>query len=148
MMMYDARVSPLRMFLPALNFPALLSCTAASMIVGMLWFSPLLFAEPWMKLAGVSSKSMKAGPGPWVYLVSMLTGFASALVLSYLMVLLNIRTTADAILLALFLWFALVALMSLNHFLYTGRSRSLWLIEVGYDLCMLLSSAVILSLWR
>jgi hypothetical protein len=34
------------------NLLAVLACAIAGMVVGFLWYSPMLFANPWMRLMG------------------------------------------------------------------------------------------------
>jgi hypothetical protein len=36
----------------SINLPAVLVATIYTMVVGFLWYSPLLFAKPWMKEMG------------------------------------------------------------------------------------------------
>jgi hypothetical protein len=36
----------------SINLPAVLVATISTMVVGFLWYSPLLFAKPWMKEMG------------------------------------------------------------------------------------------------
>ena len=40
----------------AVNYMTVLAAAVASMAVGLLWYSPLLFGKPWMKLMGLTDK--------------------------------------------------------------------------------------------
>ena len=40
------------MHVMGLNVWAVLVCALATMVIGFVWYSPLLFANPWMKLMG------------------------------------------------------------------------------------------------
>lgn len=47
-----------------INYLAVLVAAVLNMAIGALWYSPVLFAKPWMKAIGKSMKDMgKPGPG-------------------------------------------------------------------------------------
>ncbi|CAF1061192.1 unnamed protein product [Rotaria magnacalcarata] len=45
-----------------LNYFAIATCTLLNMILGMLWYSPILFGTLWVKLMGFDYKKMKNDP--------------------------------------------------------------------------------------
>lgn len=47
------------MDLSTLNIWALLVATLSAFLLGGLWYSPLLFANPWMKAAGISQEQIE-----------------------------------------------------------------------------------------
>lgn len=126
----------------------LLVATVASMLVGMLWFSPFMFAKAWMKHTGVKPQKMKKGPGPAAIFVSALTGFLMALAVASLFHLLAIQDVLSALGIVLVVWLGLYAFPQLNHHLYDGRSKELFFIYAGYNLVNLVLTAMILLAWR
>lgn len=69
----------LELFLPNVNYLAVLVAAIASMILGYLWYGPL-FGNMWKQLMGFTDKDMKKmkmSPK-----TSMILGFITALVIS------------------------------------------------------------------
>ena len=64
------------------NYLAILVAAVAGMIVGALWYSPLLFGNVWMKLMGLGRKQLQAakkkGMGKSYFL-----SFVALLVMAY-----------------------------------------------------------------
>ena len=70
-----------------LNWLAVLVAAISTMVVGFLWYSPLLFAKPWMREMGydpadkAKTDEMKKKAGP-AYLGSMIAGLLTAFTLA------------------------------------------------------------------
>ena len=47
--------------MPQVNFIAVLLCGIASLVLGGIWYSPLLFANAWQRAAGLSDEQAKSG---------------------------------------------------------------------------------------
>jgi hypothetical protein len=48
-----------------MNYLAVLVTAIVNMVIGALWYSPFLFAKPWMAFNNMTSESMKnVNPGP------------------------------------------------------------------------------------
>lgn len=129
---------------------AILLCTVASMVIGFAWYSPLLFAKPWMKLSGWTEKQMKenqkSGQMAKTYGISTLTSLVMAYVLNMLMNRSGINSIYPALMTAFWVWLGFVATTSITEVLYMKRSWTLYLINTGYQLATLLVMAVILVL--
>lgn len=46
----------------AVNYLAVITCTVINMVLGGLWYSPLLFGTTWVELMGYDFKKMKDDP--------------------------------------------------------------------------------------
>src|SRR6266404_3925414 len=70
-----------------LNLLAILVAAISTMLVGFIWYSPILFAKPWMREMGydpndkASAEKMRKGAGP-AYLGSLIASLVSAFVLA------------------------------------------------------------------
>ena len=70
-----------------LNWLAVLVAAVSTMVVGFLWYSPILFAKPWMREMGYDPddkakvQEMQKGAGP-AYLGSFLASLVSAFILA------------------------------------------------------------------
>src|SRR4029077_9586655 len=75
------------MHLHHVNLLAVLVAAIATMLVGFIWYSPILFAKPWMREMGydpddkASAEKMRKSAGP-AYLGSLLASIVSAFVLA------------------------------------------------------------------
>lgn len=116
------------------------------MILGMLWYSPLLFGNVWMQLSGITKESVD-GEKPNMartYLLSFLFSVVTVFILSYLFEQLYVTEIFEAIGLSVTVWFGFYALISAGEYLYTRQSWTLFAINAGYRLFFLIGSAIIL----
>ena len=104
----------------------------ATMPIGFLWYSPLLFATPWMHLSKVHHTQMKKGPGVFPFFVALFSSVVIAAIMSVLMHYLNISTVHSASKLGLLLWFAFDFLPSWMRHLFDRRPAELVLINSGH----------------
>jgi uncharacterized protein DUF1761 len=80
-----------------INLWAVLVCALATMVVGFLWYSPLLFAKPWMVLMGINPDDkaklaeMQKSAGP-SYMLALLASLASAVVLGKIIALATVNS--------------------------------------------------------
>ena len=65
------------------NLWAILLATVANQAIGALWFSPLLFATPWLKGVGLTKESIQANPSKMPFVVSLITALVLAVALSW-----------------------------------------------------------------
>ena len=47
--------------MPEVNLVAVLLCGISSLVLGGLWYSPLLFAKAWQRTAGLSDEQVAGG---------------------------------------------------------------------------------------
>lgn len=128
-----------------LNYWAVAVAAVSTMVIGSLWYGPLLFGKRWMKLAGVTS--MGKHPAK-----SMLGGFVSALVMSYVVgnfvVLLKVKDVAGAAQFAAWVWLGLIATVQIGSVLWEGKSVKLFFLNAAQSLIALFAMVVILAYWR
>ena len=63
----------------SINHVAVIVAALSDFLVGALWYSPLLFAKPWMKANRLTAEDLKKGNAALTYTVV----FILALVISY-----------------------------------------------------------------
>src|SRR5437867_13130828 len=90
------------------NYLAVLVAAVAVFVLGWLWYSPLLFFKPWMRLRGLDPAAAMAGAKMPVG--KLLIEFARCLVLAYvlarLVALLSVSSWTGAVHVGFFLWIA------------------------------------------
>ena len=131
-----------------LHFNALAIVTAAlvTFAVGGLWYSPILFARPWMRECGLTQEQARQAPMGRIFGLSAL----AALVMSA-----NLAAFLGAKATLAFGLFAGAATgigwvaMSLGvTYLFEQRSLKLWLIDSGYQVVAYTLMGGILGAWH
>lgn len=132
------------------NLIAVLVAGAASMAIGMLWYSRLLFGRAWMSAMSrtpetTETKKKESMAAP--LLVSFAGALLTAYILGVLLQSLYIVTALDAAFLGFLVWLGFVATATLTTAMFDFRSKTLFLINSGHQLAVLIASSVILALW-
>jgi mannitol-specific phosphotransferase system IIBC component len=129
-----------------INYVAVVIASIIAMILGIIWYGPL-FGTLWKKLNGFTEKKMKEMP--LTMKQGMLIGFIKTIILfSLLSVVINsigYVNITDAIISTLIIWLMFV-MYSLTSFVWEGKNLKLILINVSYDLVVLLIGALIIVL--
>jgi hypothetical protein len=130
------------------NVWGVLISAAFMMIIGMVWYSPLLFGKKWMELIGMTP-DMVAGAKQQgrksiaiMVLVSLVMSYVLAVIINNLLIL-SIRQAA---LVGLATWIGFVATTMSTEYLFVVQKRpwQLYLINTGYHLASLVVGSVIL----
>ncbi|HET7098691.1 MAG TPA: DUF1761 domain-containing protein [Patescibacteria group bacterium] len=131
------------------NWVTILASAVATMVLGFLWYSPILFGKEWMELIGLNKEDMEKAKKsmPKTYLVSALTSVITAFVLKQFIDLFYIVNIYDAVQLAFWVWFGFIATTLVTGVLFEGKSWKLFIINSGYQLASVILMSVILSYW-
>ncbi len=135
-----------------INLLAVLVAAVSTMVVGFLWYSPLLFAKPWMKEMGYDPndkarmEEMKKSAGP-AYGGSFLASLISAFILALFLHEMRVESLHIGLLVGFHAWLGFVATVQFTSALFTKQSMKLFGINTGYQLVCYLAMAAILSGW-
>ena len=140
------------MLLMCVNLLAVLGAGVACMVIGFLWYSPFLFAKPWMIAMGydpedkarIAEMQKKAGP---LYGISFLATLLSAFVLGKIIFHLAIATSLYGMKAGLAVWAGFVMTVQLTDKLFGNRPWTLFFINTGYQLVCYLVMGAILGKW-
>ena len=141
------------MHIMGVNLWAVLVAAVATMPLGFLWYSPMLFANPWMKLMGydpndkASAERMRKSAGP-AYLGSLIASVVSAFVLALFLHEMHVQSLEIGLLVGSHVWLGFVATVQLTGALFTKQSMKLFAINTGYQLVCYLVMSAILTIWR
>jgi hypothetical protein len=137
--------------LHSLNLLAIFVAGLSTMAVGFLWYSPLLFAKPWMREMGYDpndkskAEEMRKSAGP-AYLGSLLAGFVSAFILALFLHEMHTQSVEIGLLVGFHVWLGFVATVQLTGALFAKQSMRLLGINTGYQLvCYLVMSAILVA---
>jgi len=139
------------MALPAvsINYLAVLVAAIVAFFFGWLWHGPL-FGKVWMKLSGMTEKSMKSmkkssmmKPMAIAFVISLIAIFVLSLFVDYA----QATTVFDALEVACLVWLGFVVPMLASGSLWEGKSWKLFGFGAVYHLINLSIISIILTLW-
>lgn len=132
------------------NYLPVLVAAVAVFVLGWLWYSPLLFLKPWMRLRGLDPVAAMAGAK--VPAGKLLIELARCLVLAYVIArfvaLLGITSWIGALHFGLFLWIGFPVILLTGSVLWDNTPFGVAAIHAGDWLVKLLVISIIVSLWH
>ncbi len=129
------------------NYLAVVVAALATMLIGALWYSPLLFGKVWMTAHGYSQEQMQKKAGR-AYIVSLFCYAAMALVLAVLVSYVGVSTAPQGAFLGFLVWVGFLATLGLTAHVFSEKPLSTYLIDTGYQLTYAVAMGVILAAWR
>lgn len=127
----------------SINFLAILVAGLSAFVLGSLWYSPLLFGDVWMKLAG--TKKGKKDKYMWlrflIYLIGMLV---MSFVLAHFLIFAAAVTYIEGLITAFWLWLGFIAPITIGGVLWENKSIKLFALNNAYNLIALGLMATIL----
>jgi hypothetical protein len=140
------------MFLLDVNLWSVLVAAVATMVVGFLWYSPLLFARPWMVAMGydpdnkakIQEMQKSAGKS---YAISFVASLVTAFVLGKVIDITSVNTVLYGMKVGFAMWLGFVTTVQLTAKLFGDQSTRLYLINTGYQLVCYLAMGAILAVW-
>lgn len=136
-----------------INLLAVLVAAISTMVVGFLWYSPLLFAKAWMREMGydpndkAKMEEMKKSAGR-AYAGSFVASLISAFVLALFLHWVRAEGLHYGLLVGFHVWLGFVATVQLTGVLFMKQSMKLFAINTGYQLVCYLAMGAILTVWR
>jgi len=135
-----------------INLWAILGAAIATMIVGFVWYSPALFARPWMVAMGydpddkTKSEEMRKGAAK-MYSIAFILCLLGAFVLAKIIAGLTINTALYGMKVGFAVWLGFLMPVQLTDKMFSQRPFKLFLINTGYQLVAYLVMGAILGKW-
>lgn len=133
------------------NYFAVIIAAVASMIAGMLWYSPFLFGNLWLKLSGWDKKRMHSHKSKGMtahYLLAFVCALITACVLGQFVSFLAITQLITGLQVVFLLWLGFIATVLMGSVLWEGKSWGAYFITSIYYLVNLSIMVSILILWN
>jgi len=136
----------------SVNLWSVLVAAIATMAIGFLWYSPILFARPWMVLMGYDPDDkaklaeMQKGAGK-LYGISFVASLVAAFVLSKIIFGLAINSALYGLKVGFAVWLGFVATVQLTDSLFSKKPAKLFLINTGYQLVCYLAMGAMIGAW-
>lgn len=136
--------------IPEINIWAVLLATLSSMVVGSVWYTPRVFGNYWMRVAGVTpSGDAKDAVKP--ILITLLVSLVSAWVLAGSAAISQHfyggNFLANTLVTALILWAGFTASRFITHDAFEGRPAGLTVLNCAHELVTLMVMALIIGLF-
>lgn len=129
-----------------INVLAVVVAAAAGIALGFLWYSPVAFGKPWMRLVGKRQEDL-GNPGPAYALTtlgSLLAAVATAVVLEGF----GARTFVSGLGIGALLGVGVVAPVLATDHVFSGRPIALYLLNVTYHVLSFILMGAILGAWQ
>ena len=127
-----------------INYLAVAAAAVSAFVLGGIWYSPLLFAKPWMRLTGQSEEALRSGSPALIFGGAFLLSLAAAFVFAmFLGPNPGVKFGLGAGLSAGLGWVA--ASLGILY-LFERRPIGLWLINGGYVTLQFVLYGLILGL--
>lgn len=134
-----------------INYLAILVSALIMFGLGALWYSPVMFAKPWLASLGKTEEQLQEDAQkrsmPLTFGLSFVAYFMMAFVISHVIDYAAAKTISDGLRTGFWLWIGLVATTTLVLSLFESRSLCLYAIDMGYHLIGMLIMGGILAVW-
>ena len=123
-----------------------------TMVIGFVWYSPLLFARPWIRAMGhdpddkAKLAEMQKGAG-LMYAGAMLASLASAFVLAKIIEITTVNAALYGMKVGFAVWIGFVTTVQFTAFLFERKPFKLYAINTGYQLACYLAMGATLAVW-
>ena len=141
------------MHIMGVNLWAVLVAAVATMPLGFLWYSPMLFANPWMKLMGydpndkakIAEMQKSAGRS---YALAFVASGLSAAVLGKIIAIASVHSVLYGMKFGFAIWLGFVTTVQLTNALFSRQPWRLYAINTGYQLVCYLAMGATMGAWR
>jgi hypothetical protein len=130
--------------MPEINWLAVALCAVSSLVLGGIWYSPILFGKAWQRAAGLSDEQAQSGNMAMIFgLAFLLSLIAAAVFAMFLGTEMSLGAATAAGFSAGLCW---VAASYGICYLFERRPLNLWLINGGYHTVQFTLFGLILGL--
>jgi len=141
------------MHIMGVNLWAVLVAAVVTMPLGFLWYSPMLFANPWMKLMGydpndkakIAEMQKSAGRS---YALAFVASGLSAAVLGKIIAIASVHSVLYGMKFGFAMWLGFVTTVQLTNAVFSRQPWKLYTINTGYQLVCYLAMGAIMGAWR
>src|SRR6478609_1324210 len=126
-----------------INWWAVIAATVINMIAGSVWYLPAVFGKAWEKATHAKMKGDNTA-----YAITAVAALIQSWILVHFVRYAGATTFWKGLQIGFWLWLAFVAIIMLTTVFFEGRSWTIWKINAGYWLLVLVVNGGILAAWR
>ena len=131
-----------------INYLAVIICTFFSLVLGFLWYTPILFGRSWMMLVGIKENEVDSKQAMKGYLFSIVSSFLAVLLLAVFMNLISINGFLYGMYLGAAVGILFIATTVIGNDIFERRPFKLSLINAGYRVAYFTIVGAILGVWQ
>lgn len=130
-----------------INWLAVFIGSLVPMLVGFMWYSPMLFGKLWMKLTGMTKEKMEGSKKERnkMYAMSYVPGLIMAFTLAMFMQKMGSETVMDGVTVAFWAWLGFTATVQATGSLFGGKSKELFFLDTGFQLVSMVLTGVVIA---
>lgn len=134
----------------SVNLVAVLVAALAAMVIGSVWYSPLLFVKVWMKELGMTEKDCESGKKdmPKAMAGQFIASLVTAYVLAHFVAYTGSTTPSAGAHTGFWIWLGFLATGTASAVFFERKSWTYFAITAGCGLVTLLIMGAILATWR
>lgn len=133
---------------PPINYLAVVISAVVKFSIGALWYSPALFANPWMQYTGVTEEMAAEANLAVIFGGSFVLYLLQAYILAHFIHYTGSKDAKGGAQTGFWIWLGFMATLLMQGILYERKAMALWAINAGYELLSILVMGVILAAWR
>ena len=140
-------------YLSGINWFAVVASAVASMVIGFVWYSPILFAKPWCEAMGydlndkAKMDEMRKSAGP-MYGAAMVCSLITAMILAKMASFMDLHSPTVGVKLGFAMWLGFITTTQLTGVLFSGQKIKLWVINTAHQLVSCIAMGIIVCVWR
>lgn len=132
-----------------LNWLAIVAAGVVNMVVGAVWYSPMLFGKIWMQEIGMKDGEKMGGSEMGKsYGITFLGALVMSVVVSAVIHYSGALTVTDGIMMGLWLWVGFALTLPLNDVVFGKKTWKLYFLNAMYYFVVLIINGAILASWR
>ncbi|MEX2485729.1 MAG: DUF1761 domain-containing protein, partial [Brumimicrobium sp.] len=129
-----------------LNWIAVLVATVVYFILGALWYSPLMFANIWMKLRNISEDDIDK-PNPIIFLYSFILQLIAVVSLALFMSAMTVEGALNGLIIGFGAGAGILFTLAGSTGIFTELKMKLHFLDSGYHVVGLTLAGLILGWW-
>ncbi len=132
-----------------INYLAVLVAIIVNMGCGALWYSPPLFAKPWMALNQLTEETIREqGSATRGYVVSIIASIVIAFAIAWVAEAAGVNDLAGGIVLGLVASLGFVATTFASSYVFESKPLKHYLINAGYPVVSFTLMGLIIGAWQ
>lgn len=132
-----------------LNYAAILVAALVNMVIGSVWYSPLLFGNIWMKGMRIDKNKIKTDKTMGArYAVAFLMGLLMIYILAHYVDIMDADTASKGAEAAFWPWLGFMVPVLTGDILWNGKPFSVFAINASHYLVALMAAGIILAVWQ
>ena len=130
-----------------MNYISIFVAIILSVILGFVWYSPVVFGKKWIKLNNIDPKKIRDSRSG-MYILPIISSIITASILALLMNLLNATTWTAGAFIGLIVWFGFALPTQLLPWAFSGKKMEALLLETMYPFVAFILMGALIAGWR